>query len=299
MFAEFLQFLISGITIGATYALVALGFSIIYNASNVINFAQGEFVMIGGMATWALTDAGLPMPLAIALAVAITVVVGFALEKLAIERARDASVVTLIIITIGASIFLRGVVQVVVDKEFHSLPAFTGEESIAVAGAVIMPQSLWVLGGTGVLVVAMWYFFDHMTLGKAMLATSYNRLAAKLVGINTRTVLALGFILSALLGAIGGILVAPIAFTNYEVGIMLGLKGFCAAILGGLGRGWGAVAGGLILGIVESMGAGYLDRVTFGILGTEYKDAIAFVIILGVLFFRPTGLLGKQGTERV
>lgn len=291
MFAAFLQFLFSGITVGATYALVALGFTIIYNSSNVINFAQGEFVMLGGMSTVFLIGVGLPLPLAIPGAVAITVMVGLLLEKLAIEPARDGSVVTLIIITIGASIFLRGATQIVIDKEFHSLPAFSGETPISIAGAVIQPQSLWVIGGTGVMVLLMWYFFDRMKLGKAMLAMSYNRLAARLVGINVRLVLMLSFVLAALLGAIGGILVAPLSVTYSEVGIMLGLKGFCAAILGGLGRGWGAVVGGLILGVAEAMSAGYFS--------SDYKDVIAFVIILLVLFFRPSGLLGRRETERV
>ncbi len=291
MASEFLQFLFSGITVGATYALVALGFTIIYNASNVINFAQGEFVMLGGMSTVFLLDAGLPLVLAIPCAVALTVLVGLLLEKLAIEPAREGSVVTLIIITIGASIFLRGATQIVIDKEFHSLPAFSGDDAIAIGGATILPQSLWVVGGTAVMVFLMWFFFERMTLGKAMLAMSYNRLAARLVGINVRLVLMLSFIQAALLGAIGGILVAPLSVTYYEVGIMLGLKGFCAAILGGLGRGWGAVVGGLILGVAEAMSAGYVS--------SDYKDVIAFVIILLVLFIRPSGLLGKRETERV
>lgn len=289
--AEFLQFLFSGITVGATYALVGLGFSIIYNASHVINFAQGEFVMLGGMGTVFFLGVGLPLPLAILAAVAITVAIGLLLEKLAIEPARDGSVVTLIIITIGASIFLRGAAQIVLGKEFHSLPAFSGDTPIGIGGAVILPQSLWVIGGTAVMVFLMWLFFERMKLGKAMLAMSYNRLAARLVGINVRMVLMLSFVLAALLGAIGGVLVAPLSVTYYEVGIMLGLKGFCAAILGGLGSGWGAVAGGLILGVAEAMGAGYLS--------SDYKDAIAFVLILLVLFFMPSGLFGRRETERV
>ena len=291
MFSEFLQFLISGVTVGATYALVALGFSIIYNSSNVINFAQGEFVMLGGMSTVFFLGVGLPLPLAIFCAVAVTVVIGLLLEKLAIEPAREGSVVTLIIITIGASIFLRGATQIAIDKEFHSLPAFSGEDPIMIGGASMLPQSLWVIGGAFVMVVLMWFFFEHMKMGKAMLAMSYNRLAARLVGINVRMVLALSFVQAALLGAIGGILVAPLSVTYYEVGIMLGLKGFCAAILGGLGRGWGAVLGGLIVGVAEAMGAGYIS--------SDYKDAIAFIIILLVLFFMPSGLLGKRSTERV
>lgn len=288
-YSEFLQFLFSGVTVGSIYALVGLGFSIIYNASHVINFAQGEFVMLGGMATVFALAAGLPMPVAVALAVAGTVAVGLALEKLAVEPAREASVVTLIIITIGASVFLRGAAQVVWGRDFHSLASFSGDDPIVVGGAAILPQSLWIMGGTAVLVVAMRWFFRSTLTGKAMLATSYNPLAAQLVGIDTRRVLTLAFGLAAMLGAFAGILVAPISMAYPEVGVMLGLKGFCAAILGGLGNPMGAVAGGLILGISEAMSAGYLS--------SAYKDAVAFVIILGVLFLRPGGLFGAKGGE--
>lgn len=291
MSAQFMQYLLTGLTVGAIYALVALGFSIIFNACHVINFAQGEFVMIGGMATVSLIGTGLPYMLAIPLAIAASALVGLALEKFAVEPARGASVVTLIIITIGASIFLRGLAMLVWDKNLHALKPFTGDAPISVAGATILPQSLWVLGVTLAIVLALSWFFGRTLLGKAMLATSHNRLAAQLVGINVRGVLFLSFGLSAALGAIAGILIAPITLTSYDVGVMLGLKGFAAAILGGLGSGIGAVIGGLVLGIVETMSAGYLS--------SAYKDAIAFVIILAVLFFMPSGLFGKSGGERV
>jgi branched-chain amino acid transport system permease protein len=273
------------------YALVALGFSLIYNATHVINFAQGEFVMIGGMGTVFLAAAGLPMPLAALLAIMLCTAVGLALEKLAIEPAGRANVVALIIITIGASIFLRGVAQLVWDKKLHALPPFTGDTPIRVAGATILPQSLWVLGVTLVLVLALRWFFASTLLGKAMLATADNRDAAQLVGINVRRVQLISFALSAALGAVAGILVAPITLTAYDIGTMIGLKGFAAAILGGIGSGPGAILGGLILGIAESFGAGYLS--------SAYKDAIAFVVILLVLFFLPRGLLGARGAERV
>ena len=289
--AEFLQFIFSGVTVGAIYALVGLGFSIIYNASQVINFAQGEFVMIGGLTTAVLAAGGTPLPLAALIAILAAVLAGLALERLAVEQARGASVVTLIIITIGASIFLRGLAQVVFDRNYHPLRAFSGEQPINIAGATIVPQTLWVLGTTLVIVLALSWFFGRTLLGKAMLATSYNRLAAQLVGIDTRAVLLLSFGLSAMLGAIGGILITPISLTSYDVGVMLGLKGFSAAILGGIGNSMGAVAGGLILGIVEALGAGYVS--------SAYKDAIAFVIILLVLFFMPQGLFGRGGTDRV
>ena len=289
--AEFLQFLFSGITVGAVYAMVALGFTIIYNASGVINFAQGEFVMLGGMATVVLAAAGVPLPLAAVLAVLIAALVGVALNGLAIEPARGASVVTLIIITVGASIVLRGVAQVVFDKQFHRLPSFSGDAPIRVAGATLLPQSLWVIGGAVLVVVALYLFFNRTMLGKSVLATSFNRLAAQLVGIDVRRVLTLSFGLSAAIGAVAGILVTPITFTSYDVGIMLALKGFASAILGGMGNPVGAVVGGFVVGTAESLAAGYLS--------SHYKVAVAFLIILAVLFLMPRGLFGTAVTERV
>ena len=291
MGGQWLQFLAGGLTAGSIYALVALGFSIIFVASRVINFAQGEFVMIGGMSAVTLLALGLPMPLAIAGAVAIAAVVGMLLEKLAIARAPNASVVTLIIITIGASIFLRGIAQLVWDKGIHALPPLSGEQPIALAGATILPQSLWVLGATLAIIALLSWFFGRTRLGKAMLATSHNRLAAQLVGIDVGTVLFASFGLAAALGAIAGILIAPITFTSYDAGVMLGLKGFAAAILGGLGSFPGAIAGGLALGLLESFGAGFVS--------SAYKDVIAFAIMLAVLFFRPDGLFGALRTDRV
>ncbi len=291
MSAQFAQFLLSGLTIGAIYALVALGFTIIYHASQVINFAQGEFVMVGGMATVWLAAAGWPLPAAIAGAVLLAGAVGLALEKFAIEPARNASVVSLIIITIGASILLRGLATLVWDKKIHALKPFSGEAPIELAGATLLPQSLWVLGVTLAIVLLLTWFFGRTLLGKALLATSNNRLAAQLMGISVRRVLLVSYGISAALGAVAGILVAPITFTSWDVGVMLGLKGFAAAILGGMGSGAGAVIGGIALGVMEAMGAGYVS--------SAYKDAIAFVIILGVLFFLPNGLLGARGAERV
>ena len=291
MSSQFLQFLISGITVGAIYALVGLGFSIVYNSSQVINFAQGEFVMIGGMATVFLIAAGAPMPLAVVLAVLLAVVTGFALGKFAIEPARGAPVVSIIIITIGASIFLRGAAMLVWDRNFHNMPAFSGSDPIDIGGAALLPQSLWVVGGMVIIVAALQLFFSHSRIGKAMLATAFNPLAAQLVGISTRWMLLLSFALAAGIGAIAGILIAPITLTYAGVGIMLGLKGFSAAIVGGLGNPMGAVAGGLVVGIAEAMTAGYIS--------SAYKDAVAFLIILAVLLIRPSGLFGRRQSDRV
>ena len=289
--AEFLQYLFSGITVGSTYALAALGFTLIYNSSNVINFAQGEFIMLGGMLAVYFTNAGLPLPVAFILAILIPAIVGIVMEKVTIEPVKGAEMVTLIIITIGASLIIRGLIQVSLGKGPFSLPAFSGDKPIYILGAAIQPQSLWVLGVTAIVVVALWYFFNRTLSGKAMLATSVNQTAAQLVGINTSTVLFVSVALSAALGALGGILLTPVTMTSYDVGIVLGLKGFVAAVVGGLGNGLGAVVSGLLVGILESMGAGYIS--------SAYKDAIPFILILLVLFFMPRGLFGGKSTDRV
>ncbi len=291
MYEQLLQYLITGITVGSAYALVGLGFAIIYNASDVVNFAQGEFVMIGAMSAIFLNAAGIPYVLSIALAVAITAAVGMALEKFAIEPARNASVVSTIIITIGASILLRGAALLIWGKDIYGLKPFTGEETIHIGPATLLPQNLWVMGCTAVSVFLVKYFFDRTRTGKAILACSYNKRAAYLVGINVKKMLLISYGLSACLGAVAGILIAPITFFTYNAGVMLGLKGFSAAILGGMGNPMGAVAGGLMLGLLESIGA--------GLISSGYKDAIAFIIILLVLFLKPSGLFGKSSWERV
>jgi branched-chain amino acid transport system permease protein len=289
--AEFLQFFFSGLTIGAVYALVALGFTLIYNASDVINFAQGEFVMLGGMSTVFLAVAGIPLPLAAILAVGVSILIGLVLHRCAIEPARGEDTVVLIMITIGASIFLRGAAQIVFDKRFHSLPpVFTGDP-IRVGGATILPQSLVVLAGGAVIVILLWAFIERTLLGKAVIATAANRLAARLVGIDTKRIIGLSFAVSAGIGAVAGILITPITLTSYDVGTLLALKGFAAAMLGGIGSAVGAVIGGLALGMLEAFAAGYLS--------SSYKDAIAFLVILAVLFVMPQGILGRGKVERV
>jgi branched-chain amino acid transport system permease protein len=264
---------------------------LIFNSSDVVNFAQGEFVMLGGMVTVFAAAAGVPLPLAALLAIVVAVVAGLLLHRLAIEPARGATPVTLIIITIGASILIRGLVAIFFDKNYHSLPPLISGEPIIVGGAALLPQSIIVLMGVALVVVLLWAFLTRTLTGKAMLATAANRLAARLVGINTSAVVGLSFMISAAIGAFGGILAAPITLTNYDVGSMLALKAFAAAMLGGMGNPVGAVVGGLLLGLLESFAAGYVS--------SQYKDAVAFIIILLVLFSMPQGLLGSSKVERV
>jgi branched-chain amino acid transport system permease protein len=289
--AELLQFVFSGLTVGAIYALVALGFTLIYKASDIINFAQGEFVMLGGMMTVFGAQAGLPLPVAALIAVILTTAVGLALHRFAVAPARGATPVALIMITIGASIFLRGVAQIVFDKRFHSLPSLFGGDPIKFGGAAILPQSLVVLASATLIVLVLWLFIDRTMLGKAVIATAANRLAARLIGVDTRSIVDFSFAVSAAIGAIAGILITPIALTSYDAGTLLALKGFAAAMLGGIGSAPGAVVGGLLIGMIEALSAGYFS--------SNYKDAVAFLIILVVLIFIPQGLFGRAKVERV
>ena len=287
---ELFGFLLSGVTVGFIYALVGIGFTVIYNSSGIINFSQGEFVMAGGMSTVFLLKAGLPLGFSFILAIMITSMIGIVLYKL-ISYSKDSSQISLIILTLGFAIFLRGLAEVVFDKELHTLPSFVGDGSFDMLGTTLTYQSILIMVVSIVIVIFLYFFFKKTKTGQAMMAASINVDAARLMGINIKKILMINFALSAAIAAIGGVLLTPITSTNYEVGIMLGLKGFAAAIIGGLGNPFGAVAGGLVLGILESLIAGYVS--------SEYKDAVAFVVMLGILFFMPGGIFGNTKAQRV
>jgi len=285
LFNQILQYVLTGITVGSIYAIIALGFSLIYSATGIINFAQGEFVMLGAMISVALIGKGhLPMPLAIVLAVLITGLLGGLLGRSAVHRLKKASPISLIIVTIGASTFFKGCAMILWGKDALPLPAFSAGDSINIGGASIVPQSLWILGITCVVLLAVFLFSERTIFGKAMRASAVNKHGAALVGIDVNSMVVWAFSISASIGAVGGAIIAPITMASYDMGMMLGLKGFCAAILGGLGSSGGAIAGGLILGLVESLGA--------GLISSSYKDAIAFIILLIILLVKPSGLIG-------
>lgn len=286
------QYVVSGVTTGAIYALIGIGFAIIYNSTEIINFAQGEFVMLGGMFTlFFLNAVKLPLPFAIVLAVVSSTIIGITFERLAIRPLKNPSPLELVIITIGGSILIRGIAMLVWDKDTHSLPAFTGNEPIEIAGATILPQHLWILCLTVLAIILNKLFFQYSITGKAMRACAANRRAAGLVGIDVKRMVLFSFVISSALGSLAGIIVAPLTMTSYDVGVMLGLKGFCAAIIGGMSGGLATVLGGILLGTLESLGA--------GLISSGYKDAIAFIILLLILFVRPQGLFKKADTERV
>jgi len=287
--AQLLQYIVSGLTLGSIYGMIALGFTLIHNATGIVNFAQGEFVAFGALIAISASGTpglGLPTPLAVLMAVAGVTLLGAALERAAIRPARRASVITLIIITIGASILLRGIAMRVWGPDALAMPHFSSEEPIRIAGASLLPQHIWIIGIVFLTMLALWLLGERTQVGKAMRACAVDREAAQLVGIPAPRMVTLSFALSGALGGLAGAIVCPLAMGQYNMGIMLGLKGFCAAILGGMGNPLGAVLGGLLLGVLESLGAG---------VWSGLKDAIAFSIMLIVLLARPTGLLGTKG----
>ena len=287
-----LQYLLSGVTKGSIYAVVAIGFNLIYSATGVLNFAQGEFVMLGGMVAITLAHF-VPLPVAIAGAVLIVALIGCLLEITFFRKLRRHSVLHLIIITIGLSIVMQEAALHIWDEKVRSLPYFTGNEvsSLKFLGASISPQVLWVLGAIAVTVVLLHIFLKYTLRGRAMRACSSNPDAAMLAGINIPNMRTLSFGLSAALGALAGCVISPITMTHYEMGAPLAIKGFAAAILGGMGNPMGAVAGGLLVGILEAFAVSRLPA--------AYNDVAAFVVLLLVLFVRPHGLFGRPGGENV
>ena len=289
---QLFQYLITGLTVGSIYAMVAVGFNIIYNVTEIINFAQGEFVMLGGLImVFFHVTVGLPLILAFPATVILVTLVGILLDRLAINPIRKPTVLTLIIATIAASILLKGTAMFIWGKDPYDLSAFSGRSPISVFGAVIQPQYLWVIGFLIVIVIILSIFFNRTIIGKAMSACADNPDAASLVGINVKQMILLSFALSAAIGAVAGITVTPISLMEYDRGAMLAVKGFGAAVLGGLGSFPGAILGGLIIGAIESFGA--------GLISSGYKDAFALIVLLVVLFFKPSGILGSIEISKI
>ena len=285
-FQDLLQFVFAGITSGAIYALIALGFCVVHNTMGIVNFTQVDFVSLGGMFLFSgFFWGGLPMVIAVICAVAAVTAVGIIVERLGVRPSRSQNHLVLIFLTIGLSIILRGAMKLVWGKNRMAVPPLAGEEPIRMAGAAILPQALAILVITALAIGLLVLFFRSTRLGLAMRAVASNQTAASVVGINVGGVKAASFALAGGLGGLAGCLVTPITTLSYDVGVLLGLKGFAAAIIGGFGSFPGAVLGGIGLGLLESLSAGYLS--------SAYKDVVAFVVLLLVLFVRPKGLLGK------
>lgn len=283
--SQIIQYILSGLTVGCIYALIALGFNIIYNVTEVINFAQGEFAVWGGL-TMALAVQTLNLPLVVNFAIAVLIVsaIGALINLVTIRPLKNPSVLTMIMVTIAVAITLKGLAMFIFGKDSFALNPFSAGPPFRVWGAYMFRQSLWVLGITLSLVVVLTYFFQKTILGKAMSACADNPMAAGLVGISVKRMVLASFSMSAALGAVGGIIITPITLMEFDRGPMLALKGFGAAIMGGLGNFYGAVIAGFVLGLLESLSTGFIS--------SSYKDAVALIVLLTVLFVKPSGLFG-------
>jgi branched-chain amino acid transport system permease protein len=284
---QIVQYLLAGIATGSVYAVVAIGFTIIYNATGVINFAQGEFLMLGGMIAVSLTRV-MPLAAAILLAVLATGLVGVLLQLVFLSWLKNPAVLRMIIITIALSILVREGALHIWDEKVRALPFFSGDEtsSLALLGARLSPQVLWVLGISGVMVAGLTLFFRSTMLGKAMRACASNPTAARLCGVRTSTVVSLSFFLAAAMGALAGCAVSPLTQTQYDMGSSLAVKGFTCAVLGGLGSVPAAVAAGLVVGMLEAA--------SVAVLPMAYKDVVALGILLLILSVRPQGLFALR-----
>ncbi len=286
MNADFLQYFFGGLTSGAIYALIALGFCVVNNTMGIVNFVQVDFVSLGGMLMFsALFTAGLPMMPALLLALAGVGIAAMIVERFGLRPARSDNHLVLVFLTVGLSIILRGVIKLVWGKNRMALPPLTPDTPVQILGASVLPQALWILALTLAAIALLTWFFHKTPLGLCMRAVADNPTAAAVVGIPAGRIRLTSYAIAGALGGLAGVLVTPITTLNYDVGVLLGLKGFAAAILGGFGSFPGAILGGLSLGLLESLSAGYLS--------SAYKDVVAFVVLLLVLFIRPKGLLGK------
>jgi branched-chain amino acid transport system permease protein len=294
MDALLLQVVFGGLTAGSIYAMIALGFTLVYRTTTVINFAHGEFVMLGALiATSLVMGLGLPVHLplyvAVPLAILATAAIGVLAERLVVRPMRTQPPFVLILITLGLSAVLSGAAMVRWGKDPLRLPAFSGEQSLTLGGATILPQVLWILAATVVTVGLLSLFLTRTTYGKALRACAENPSAASLVGIDVSSMIMLSFGLSAAIGGLAGVLISPITAMDFQSGFLLAMKGLTGAIIGGLDRVAGVVVGAVLLGLIESFGAAYVSSLM--------KDALAFVVLIVVLIWRPSGLLGRRAAR--
>jgi branched-chain amino acid transport system permease protein len=305
----FLQQLINGVVLGAIYALVALGYTMVYGILGLINFAHGEVVMIGAMVALTviqmLVASGIALPgpviaaLGLLAAMPVCMALGYGIERVAYRPLRGAPRLTPLITAIGVSILLQNAAMIIWGRQYRSFPALLPAAPHQFAGATVDDLQIFIVALAAALMLALAWLVHRTRLGRAMRATSENPEIAGLMGVNINTVISITFVLGSALAAVAGVMIsAYYGVAHYFMGFMLGLKAFTAAVLGGIGNLAGAMLGGLLLGIIESLGAGYIGDLTGGFLGSHYQDVFAFVVLILVLVFRPSGLLGERVAER-
>jgi len=305
----FLQQLVNGIVLGSIYALVALGYTMVYGILGLINFAHGEVVMIGAMVALTviqlLIGSGIALPgpliaaLGLLIAMPVCMALGYVIERVAYRPLRAAPRLAALITAIGVSIVLQNAAMIVWGRQYHSFPALLPATPHTLAGATVSDLQIFIVLLAAAIMAGLLALVHRTRLGRAMRATSQNPEVAGLMGVNVNTVISITFVIGSALAAVAGIMVAAYyGIAHYFMGFMLGLKAFTAAVLGGIGNLAGAMLGGLLLGVIESLGAGYIGPLTGGFLGSHYQDVFAFVVLILVLVFRPSGLLGERVAER-
>ncbi|MDN0076274.1 branched-chain amino acid ABC transporter permease [Crenobacter sp. SG2303] len=305
----FVQQILNGLVLGSIYALIALGYTMVYGIMGLINFAHGEVVMVGAMVTIsvisALMGAGinLPGPLLVLIGLLIAIpscmLLGFCIERVAYRPLRNAPRLAPLITAIGLSIVLQQVAILIWGRNYIPFPPILSHDTINILGATITKLQVVIIFLCLAIMAGLLVMVERTKLGRAMRATSQNPAVAGLMGVSVNKVISATFVIGSGLGAIAGVMVE----TNYDqahyyMGFLIGLKAFTAAVLGGIGNLGGAVAGGILLGLIESLGAGYIGTLTGGFLGSNYQDIFAFMVLIIVLIFRPSGLLGEKVADR-
>jgi branched-chain amino acid transport system permease protein len=301
----FVQQIINGLVLGSIYALVALGYTMVYGIMGLINFAHGEVVMIGAMVALFFVKAfsGLPvvilLPLALAAAVCVCMAIGFTIERIAYRPLRRAPKLAPLITAIGISIIQQHLAMRIWGRNYHAFPPVIPSSAHEVFGATITSLQVFIVLIAAAMMAGLTLLIQRTRLGRAMRATSQNPAIAQLMGVNINQIISATFVIGSALAAVAGLMVsANYSIAHYYMGFMLGLKAFTAAVLGGIGNLAGAMLGGILLGIIESLGAGYIGDLTGGFLGSHYQDIFAFFVLIGVLIFRPSGLIGERVAER-
>jgi branched-chain amino acid transport system permease protein len=304
-----LQQIINGLVLGSMYALIALGYTMVYGIINLINFAHGEVLMVGALTSWAIIVTaqeslpGLPgwvlLIVALLISCVVTSSLNFVIEKVAYRPLRNSPKLAPLITAIGMSILLQTLAMIIFKPNHKSFPSLLPTAPIDVAGAVITPTQIMILGVTAVSLAVLMYLVNYTRLGRAMRATAENPRVAALMGVKPDTVISATFVIGAILATIAGVMYASNYGTvQHTMGFLPGLKAFTAAVFGGIGNLAGAVVGGVLLGLIESIGSGYIGDLTGGLLGSHYTDIFAFIVLIVVLTLRPSGLLGERVADR-
>lgn len=306
----FIQQLINGITVGSVYALVALGYTMVYGIIGLINFAHGDVVMVGAMIATTVVvaliggDAGavsawLAVGLAVTLAVPVCMALGWTAERFAYRPLRHAPRLAALITAIGVSIIIQNFAMMIWGRNYLSFPHVIEPMVFQIAGARISVLQIIIIAAATVIMVGLLMVVHRTRLGTAMRATAQNREVAGLMGVNINTVISVAFLIGSALAAVAGVMItAYYGVAQYTMGFLLGLKAFTAAVLGGIGNMGGAMLGGLLLGVIESLGAGYIGNLTNGVFGSNYQDVFSFIVLILVLIFRPSGLMGERVGDR-